>query len=151
MIQRTSMRVVIAIPVLVLFLALSTHGQIEHSCFAELPFPSTPRAVFHLHGVSTSDPESGHIHEIGDLDSSTDSHSQGSGEESDHDSESHIHPREFTQSNAPNSIKIISTVTAVSPLLAVVSGSVETVSVLTLNSPHGPDPPLYLQSSALLI
>ena len=150
MIWGNTIRAIISIPVLALFLALSTHGQIEHSCFAELPFPSTARSAFHLHGVSTSDVESGHVHEAGDLDSSTDSHSHEGSDESDHDADSHIHPREFTPTKAPLNLQIPSFVPNSSLIVFTMIKEKEDQWVSTARCVCGPAPPLYLQCSALL-
>jgi hypothetical protein len=107
--------------------------------------------VFHVHSPFSTDLEDVHCHDHEVPRSSDDSHTPQSGEESDHDAESHIHPSEFTQCNAPHSVQILPALAPVSPLQGVTAEAAETIPVLTLNYPHGPAPPLYLQSSALLI
>lgn len=136
----------ISVFVIVLFLMLSMHEQIEHSCFVHSPFSvfSTPLRY------CPDTTKTGHRHDHRGGKHTDQSHSQGSRPGSNHDSESHIHPSEFTQSNTPNSIQFL-LVFGVIPIPTIVSERSEPFSLLKRTSHSGPAPPLYLLSSALLI
>ena len=136
---------------LVLFLGLSTHGQVSHSRFLDFSPQTVRLARGHVHGA--------HSHGTGDMHShdhripcpTGDSSSRGRGESPEHDADSHIHPRDFTQGNAPFPTGLSLPATDYGPIPEIATMTGVGFAIPSAHTIQGPDPPLYLRSSALLI